>query len=88
MKLNFSKKWKVRLLVSVITLALSALGYELTPQQQAAMKPVAQGLVESVTYDSETDKQENELAPPPYIEPEPIPPELMEVVADGVLSLL
>ncbi len=87
MKLNLTKKWKVRLLISATTLVLSAIGFELSPQQQSALKPVAQALVESVTYDEQEAQQENDIAQPPFIEPDPIPPELIEVVADGVLSL-
>ncbi|MEY8240009.1 MAG: hypothetical protein RPT25_06665 [Cycloclasticus sp.] len=88
MKFNITKKWKVKLIMSVLVLLLSALGYNLTPQQKAVLAPVAGVLVESVTHDDTTSQSDIVMPSIPFIEPEPKPPKVEGLVNDVVEELV
>jgi hypothetical protein len=57
-----------------VTLFLSAIGYNLTPQQQAILTPLASTLIESISHDTTAIKTGETIPDDPFIEPELEPP--------------
>lgn len=60
--------------MTVLALALSVVGITLTPQQQAALAPIASTLVESISHDKTAIETGETKPDDPYIEPELEPP--------------